>query len=204
MAHVRPKQVFFVDSEARVRKAAQKALESNGYQVGCFSEGLQCIFQLQHEKCDILLTEMKLPDMGGMKLLKTAKRIMPSLPVVVLSRNGGIPQAVAAMQAGAANFLVKPVAKRKLLQIIEKTLAQAPPRQFRRPPENPLTKIELEILLAVLEGKTNKEIADMRRRAVRTIEDHRRRIMKKLNVHTHIGLVTKAIKLGLWRPENDS
>ena len=143
----------------------------------------------------MLVTDVKMPEMDGISLLKEAKRIAPWLPVLVITGYGDVPLAVKAMRVGAADFIEKPLHKETFLRKIEPMLRQgAFPDPYMG---KPLTRTELKVLKMVVSGMSSKEIAGVLGRSIRTIEDHRSHIMRKLGVHNLIELVERAIQMGL-------
>jgi len=187
--------IFIVDDEPAIRKVVSKTLERLGTKVSCFASGADCIDQLRHERCDLIITDVKMPDMDGLELLTKAKRIAPWLKVLVMTGYGDVPMAVRAIKMGALDFLEKPLGIESLLHAAKSALARA------TPPDpligRSLTKTEMRVLNFVLEGKTNREIAETLSRSIKTIEVHRSHIMKKFDVDNAIDLTKRAIELGL-------
>lgn len=187
--------VFVVDDEPSVRKVVAKTLQRLGVEVTCFARATDCLEQLGQRSCDLLVTDVKMPDMDGITLLEEAKRIAPWLPVLVVTGYGDVPLAVKAMRIGAADFIEKPLHKETFLRKVETMLGQG---TFPDPYQGkPLTKTESKVLKLIVAGKSNKEIAHIFGRAVRTVEDHRSHIMRKLMVHNVVELVERAIQMGL-------
>ena len=187
--------IFFVDDEPNVRKVVAKTLERLGAEVTCFARASDCLEQLGPKTCDLLITDVKMPDMDGITLLTEAKRIAPWLPVLVVTGYGDVPLAVKAMRIGATDFIEKPLHKETLLRKVEPILRQNTPTDPYR--GRPPTRTELKVLKMIIAGKSNKEVAQLLGRSVRTVEDHRNHIMRKLGVHNVIELVERAIQMGL-------
>ena len=96
---------------------------------------------------------------------------------------------------GAADFIEKPLHTETLLRKVKPILSQgAYPDHYKG---RTLTRTELKVLKMIIDGKSNKEIAHLLGRAVRTVEDHRNHIMRKLGVHNAIELTERAIQMGL-------
>jgi len=187
--------IFFVDDEPSVCRAAAKTLGQLGSKVSCFTRALVCLDHLRSGTCDLLITDLKMPEMDGIELLIEAKRICPWLPVLVVTGYGDIPTAVKALKAGAADFIEKPLERESFVSAVESLLSQlagSDPLVGKS-----LTKTEMKILRLILDGGSNKEIAQFLHRAPRTIEDHRHNIMRKLGAHNSIDLVKQAVAMGL-------
>ncbi len=187
--------IFFVDDEPKVRKAIGRTLERLGSKVSCFACAADCLEQLRSETCDLLITDVKMPGMDGIELLTEAKRIVPWLQVLVITGYGDIPMAVRALKAGALDFIEKPLDRQSFLSVVESILkrnAWADPLLGKL-----LTRTERIVLRFILDGKSNKEIAYLRHRALRTIEDHRNHIYRKVGVHNLVDLFKWAAGMGL-------
>lgn len=188
-------RIFFVDDEPSLRKAVSKTLQRLGSQVRCFADAGTCLEQLRVKRCDLLITDVKMPGMDGIELLIEARRIAPWLPVLVITGYGDVQMAVRAMKAGALDFIEKPLNRKSLLSAVESALERggAPDRLRGKA----LTRTEMRTLRLILDSKSNKEIAALLHRSLRTIESHRNHMMRKLGVTNTVGLVRRAVALGL-------
>ncbi|HEX42037.1 MAG TPA: response regulator transcription factor [Phycisphaerales bacterium] len=189
--------VFFVDDEPSLRKQLARTLGSLDVDVVCFEEAAACLGRLQTDRCDLLVTDVKMPGMNGIELLVKARSLMPSLPVLLITGYGDVPMAVQALKAGALDFIEKPLKRDALLQAVKSALAKSPQIHIRI--ADVLTRTEREVLRMVVHGRNAREIAGIRHRSVRTIEDHRSRIFRKLGVSNLVELLNK---LNLLRPED--
>jgi FixJ family two-component response regulator len=187
--------IFFVDDEPTLRKVVRRTLQRTGLKVTCFDNAADCLKKLQSVKCDLLITDVKMPKMDGIELLTEAKRIVPWLQVLVITGYGDIPMAVRAIKAGATNFIEKPLDREGFLSTVEHILKQ----DVSTNPllGKPLTKTEVKILRFILEGKSSREIADLQNRAKRTIDFHRWKIYRKLGVDNLLGLLKRSAEMGL-------
>ena len=187
MTDIAEQHVFFVDDEPKVRKMVGRALEQAGFKVSCFARATECLEQLRCQTCDLLITDVKMPEMDGIELLTEVKRIIPSLPVIVITAYGDVPMAVEALKRGALDFIEKPLDRQSFLSAVEAVVKQN--ALIHHIVGNVLSKTEMVVLRLILEGKSTKEIAKLRHRSLRTIEDHRSRIMRKLGVDNLVDLV---------------
>lgn len=187
MTNITKQHVFFVDDEPKIRKMVGRTLEQVGLKVSCFARAAECLKQLHSQTCDLLITDVKMPEMDGIELLTKVKHIIPSLPVLVITGYGDIKMAVKALKIGASNFIEKPLDRQSFLSVVESALKRN--AKIHRIAGNVLTKTEMIILRLILDGKSTKEIARLRHRSVRTIEDHRSHIMHKLGVDNLVDLV---------------
>jgi len=182
--------IFLVDDEPDVLKSIALTLRSRRYLVSSFATAAKCLEQLHRRDCDLLITDIKMPDMDGVELLAEVKRIAPYLPVLLITGYADIPMAVKAIKAGAFDFIEKPFEKNDLMQKVESALNDT---HYCQPPDcEPLTQAQKKILKLILSGKSNKQIALILKRSVRTVEVHRSRIMRKFDVDNIVDLVKKA------------
>ena len=112
--------VVLVDDDAGLREITALQLESAGFRVTACPGGAEGISALEDHLPDVLLTDLKMPGIGGMQVLAAARRLDPELPVIVLTAFGSVDTAVAAMQAGAHDYLTKPVARDALLMKVRR------------------------------------------------------------------------------------
>ena len=192
---LRERTVFVVDDDATVLEALQITLERVGADPRCFSDGASCLKALRSTPCDLLITDVKMPGMNGLKLLREIECLVPSLPVVLMTGYGDLHVAVEALKAGAADFIEKPLEMNSLLSVLR--LAVSRNSGSPRRPAKVLSAIELEVLRLLLAGKSTKEIAKLRHRSVRTIEDERARIMTKLGARNPVELLRKVASVRL-------
>ncbi len=196
-------RIFFVDDEPEVLKMVGRTLEQAGYKVSCFSRAADCIEQLRYQTCDLLITDVKMSGMDGIELLTEAKRIIPLLPVLVITGYGDIPMAVRVMKLGASDFIEKPLDREGFLSTVERILKRIVPVDSLL--NKTLTRTEIKILHLILDGKSNKEIAHLRHRSIRTVEAQRSHIMRKLGVDNLVDLLKRAAAMGLFElPTNGS
>lgn len=178
-----------------MRKVVRRTLQRTGLQVSCFANAADCLKKLRSVKCDLLITDVKMPKMDGIELLTEAKRIVPWLHVLVITGYGDIPMAVRAIKAGATNFIEKPLDRRGFLSTVQLILKRNVSADQLL--GKPLTKTELKILRFILEGKSSREIANLQKRAKRTIDFHRWKIYRKLGVENLLGLFKRSAEMGL-------
>jgi two-component system response regulator FixJ len=191
--------IFFVDDEPAVCRSVSRTLESSGYEVSCFANAAACLEKLRMQSCDLLITDVRMPGMDGIELVCKAKHIVPWLPILVITGYGDIPMAVRAVKAGATEFIEKPLQRQSFLEAIQAIFMQQNLGNFLK--GKSLTRKEIAVLRLILQGKSNKEISQIMHRSIRTVEDHRRHIMLKLDVDNVVDLVKRAVASGLAEPQ---
>ena len=187
--------IFFVDDEPKLRQVIKETLEQLNLEVSCFSNGAKCLERLESRICDLLITDVRMPEMDGIELMVQAKRIAPWVPVLVITGYGDIPMAVKAVKAGAVDFIEKPLEKETFLLKVKSILKQH--TSAHTPRGKPLTKNETKILKLIIEGESNREIAQLLHRSIRTVEVHRSRVMQKLGTDNLVDLIKTAVTMGL-------
>jgi FixJ family two-component response regulator len=198
MDHNQRQSVYFVDNEPSVCKAVGRTLNQLDVCVSCFTSPVECLNQLERQHCDLLITDVKMPEMSGLEVLKQAKSIAPWMPVLMVTGFGDIPTAVKAVKMGAADFMEKPLERDSFLQLVEKLLDYS--LRWTQLIGQPLTKTETKVLCYVLDGKSSKEIASRLHRSLRTVELHRQHIMRKFGVENVVELVRIVTEMGLVLP----
>jgi two-component system response regulator HydG len=111
-----------VDDDASASSALRQILSSNGYQVTTASSGEGALEQVQQSEPDLVLTDLHMPGMDGLALLRELKRRGVGVPVILMTAHGAIEPAVAAMREGAADYLSKPLNIDELLIVMERAL----------------------------------------------------------------------------------
>ncbi|MCP4348959.1 MAG: sigma-54-dependent Fis family transcriptional regulator [Desulfobacterales bacterium] len=128
--------ILIVDDDLHILEVMDARLSSSGYKplkASCASEALEI---LKSRHVDLMISDMKMPGMGGMSLLSQAKEILPTLPVIILTAYGTIPDAVRAVKAGAVEYLTKPFDGRDLIKKIREILKQNLPSLNKTLPGN--------------------------------------------------------------------
>jgi DNA-binding NtrC family response regulator len=121
MAHT----ILVVDDELNIRRVLERAFAKEGYQVQTAEGGHQALRLLAETPCDLMLTDVVMPDMTGLELLKRARQQHPNLQVVLMTAHGTIQTAVEAMRAGAYDFLTKPLDMEVLRKVVRNALREA-------------------------------------------------------------------------------
>lgn len=107
-----------VDDDQGMRRALKRYLESEGHSVFEASNGNEALDLLAKERVDVVLTDVRMPDLDGMALLKGSRKIIPDLPIVLMTAFGSVENAVAAMKAGASDYLRKPFELSEVLLVL--------------------------------------------------------------------------------------
>lgn len=114
--------ILIVEDEARMRRLLELDLSEAGYQTFSSADAEKGLDLLRREQIDLVLTDLKLPGLGGLEFLQAAKRLNGALPVVVMTAYGSVETAVEAMKAGASDYVLKPFALAEMRLVVQKEL----------------------------------------------------------------------------------
>jgi len=116
-------RLLIVDDESSLMKALCHTLEEEGYTTTGVTSGAGAISALREGQHDLLLTDLIMPDVDGLALLREALSIRPDLVGVLMTGHGSIPNAVEAMKSGAIDYVLKPIKLQTLLPVLERALS---------------------------------------------------------------------------------
>lgn len=202
------------DDHPVVRKGLQSCLAKQPRLkvVGEAVDGEDALHKTRQLSPDVVLMDISMPGMNGLAVTEVLRKEAPQVKVLVLSVHSNKDYIFRVIQAGAHGYVSKEAPPDELLRAIEtvhagepffsEEIAKAALSEFvnsggKKEPFSQLTSREREVLVLIAEGKSNKEIADKLGIGVRTIETHRERIMRRLNIHSVAGLTKYAIANGL-------
>ena len=114
--------ILLVDDEEALRNAAEKILIKEGYRVTAVATAEEGLARFKADGADLLITDLMLPDLDGMEVLKRAKQLRPAVEVIMITGHGSIEKAIEATRLGAYDFIEKPLDKAHLLKAISKAV----------------------------------------------------------------------------------
>ena len=200
--------VYLIDDEAAVRKALARLVSAAGHGVHTFDSARAF---LEHVRDDVrpacLVVDVQMPEVSGLELQRELKNENSILPIIFISGRSDIPTSVHAMKSGATDFLTKPVHDDDLLSAIERAHSYAVEarkekveRDTVRARIDGLTTREREVMMRVVTGRLNKQIAGDLGTVEKTIKVHRARVMTKMQVHSVAALVRAVETAGVELP----
>lgn len=201
-----PISILTVDDHPLLRQglAAAIADESDMKLLGEATTGREAIERFKQLRPDITLMDLRMGEMSGLDAITAIRAEFPGARIIVLTTYEGDAQALGALKAGAAGYLLKSSVRKDLVDTIRAVHAG----QRRIPPsiaaviaehaaDDALSEREIEILRGVAAGKSNKLIALELRIAENTVKAHMRRILAKLDANDRTHAVTIALKRGI-------
>jgi DNA-binding NtrC family response regulator len=114
------KKILVIDDEAIVRVSCERVLTPEGYDVKVVSKGTDALDILSRENFDLVLTDLKMPDMDGLEVLKEIKSRWPRINVIIITGYGTISTAVQAIKLGAYEYLEKPFTPEDILRAVQR------------------------------------------------------------------------------------
>jgi len=197
--------VHIVDDDASFRKAIERRLKNAGYEVATYPTAQDLLNRLPTgATAACILLDVQIPDLNGPELQGRLSELGSTLPIVFLTGHADVPTTVKAIKAGAEDFLTKPVSSEKLLQAIERALANHRQILSRKGALDgvrsriaTLTPRERQVFELVVRGKTNKQVGNALGATERTIKAHRHRVMEKMEVQSLAELVALAERTGV-------
>jgi two-component system nitrate/nitrite response regulator NarL len=207
-------KLLVVDDHPVVRKGITSCLAQHEHLqiVGEAADGQEALRKARELLPDIVLMDIDLPKLNGLAVTEMLRKELPRIKVLILSVHSNTDYVLRIVHCGAHGYVLKDAAAEEIVRAIDTVnsgeaffspeVARVALNQFVRGGGNNanasvLTAREREVLIHIAEGLSNKEIAAKLGVGVRTIETHRERIMRKLNIHSVAGLTKFAISQGL-------
>jgi DNA-binding NarL/FixJ family response regulator len=213
------RQVLIIDDHPLFREGIKTIISRNGRfevidEAGTGREGFEKASQL---KPDVVLLDISLPDETGMEVARKIRHHLPHTRIMILSMHSKIDYIVEAFQSGATGYVIKESAAERLAQALEAVasgeyfldssisheviakLMNSPVKEAKVSDAGygKLTSREQEIMRMLAEGASKGQIAEQLCISVKTVENHRANIMRKLDIHSAMELVRYAARLGL-------
>ena len=188
--------VYLVDDDLSILKMLQTMVASIGVDAQPYSSARAFLGAYHPSPCECLVCDIRMPDIDGIGLQKNLEAIQATLPIIFVTGFAEVGIAVEAMKSGAYDFIEKPFSAQSLLNKIQSALeaskaryAQWLARQAITARVELLTPREKSVVDFVVAGRSSREISEQLGISVRTVENHRARILEKLHVESTVDLV---------------
>jgi two-component system response regulator FixJ len=193
--------VHIIDDDLAIRRSLTMLTEAAGLAARAHPDAESFLRRFDPQSTGCVVTDVRMPGVSGLDLLRQLRR-SSDLPVLVITGHGDVPMAVEAMKAGACDFLEKPFDSDTFLNAVSRALDQrAQTRQasaqldILRERRASLTEREAAVMDLVTEGLSNAEAAARLTISIRTVENHRARVMDKMEAKSLSDLVRMALRL---------
>jgi two-component system, LuxR family, response regulator FixJ len=200
--------VHVIDDDEALRDSLTFLLRTANLQVKSFASAKAFLQGLPDPDLSCIITDVRMPAMSGIDLLRRLKELKIAVPVIVVTGHGDVALAVEAMKIGAADFLEKPFDDEVLLASVESALRQRDgevKREAERTEiESRLTALsprERDVLGGLVVGRANKQIAFDLGISPRTVEIYRANLMNKMDAGSLSDLVRMALIVGILGSE---
>jgi len=196
--------VFVVDDDPGVCDSLRYLLKSVRLRVETFDSPAVFLERIDPARPGCLVLDVRMPGIGGLDLLAALRERACDLPVVFVSAHGSVSLAVRAMQAGATDFLEKPVDDEVLIAAVQRAVTSDLDRRAEKAAQAgtvaryaALSAREREVLGLLVDGLANKEVAARLGLSPKTVEAHRAHVIEKMGAGSLAELVAIVVRLGL-------
>ena len=201
-----PIRILTVDDHPLLREGIAAVLgnQPDLSVVGEASNGYEAVERCRALTPDIVLMDLEMPDMGGIDAIRAIRAEFPQTHIIVLTAHGSDAQILGALNAGAVGYLLKEGLRKELVDTIRRVHAgqrgispAVAQRIVEHQADDALTERELDVLVSVAAGNSNKIVADKLAISEETVKSHMRSILSKLGANDRTHAVTIAVKRGL-------
>ena len=196
--------IHLVDDDEAVRHSASFMLRHAGFSVKTYADGVIFLESAQQAALGCILLDVQMPHMDGLEVQQRLNELGISLPVIVLTGHGDVEVAVKAMKAGAVDFVEKPYEKQTLVSALTRAFERLEARSHKdvltdeaKGRIERLTPRERDVLIGLVDGFTNKMIAETLDISPRTVEIHRANLMEKLDAPSLSSVLRIAFAAGV-------
>ena len=203
--------IFVVDDDEDVRRGLSRLVRSAGWAVEGHSSAQEFLRRLPYDGVGCILLDVQMPDMSGPELQDRMLAMGVLLPIIYLTGHADVPMSVHAMKIGAMDILLKPASDDTVLQAIGAAIAKhmsiRADDSRRADIESRMSRLsarEKEVMVCVISGRLNKQIAADLGITEKTVKAHRAHIMEKIETRSVAELVRMCTTVGIEPHEHES
>ncbi len=200
--------VHVIDDDEAIRQSLAFLLQAAKLEVKTYSSAMAFLDALPDTTASCVITDVRMPGMSGVDLLRRLKELKIGMPVIVITGHGDVALAVEAMKVGAVDFLEKPFDDDVLLASVQSALKRQDGETKRHTERLEiegrlagLSNRERDVLGGLVAGRANKQIAFDLGISPRTVEIYRANLMNKMKAGSLSDLVRMALIVGIVGPE---
>lgn len=214
-------RMLLAEDHTIVRKGLRSLLDGAGgiQVVGEAADGREAVDKVRHLLPDVVVMDIAMPGLNGLEATRQIRKQFPKVKVLILTMHADEEHILQILQAGASGYVVKQDAPEELVSAVQTvdrgdlflspSISRTVIQEYIRRAEamagrvsfEPLTPREREVLQLIAEGRPPREIAEILRISVKTVETHRAHLMRKLDARSTADLTRYAIRKGIIRPE---
>lgn len=196
--------VHLIDDDESFLRSMSRRLRSHGLNVVTWNSAAEFLLRPDQDAPGCVLTDLQMPTRNGFELQQNLAASSNPLPLIFISGKGDIPSTVRAMRAGAEDFLTKRTETPELLAAIQRALDRDARERASRRQKNAsrdliesLSGRELQILLGIIQGFSNRQMCETYGLAERTVKHYRTQLTRRLDIHSSVELSRLVQQAGL-------
>lgn len=181
--------VFIVDDDQEVRESVRLLVQSVGLQVVTFSSAHQFLENYRPDLPGCLILDVRMPGMSGLELQNRLAEVGCEIPIILLTGHAEVPMAIEAMRKGAVDFIQKPHSPQNLLERVHDAIHQDARRRETHQRRQSVKQLidtlsprEREVMQLLAHGQGTKVIAEHLGICIKTVDNHRAKVLKKMSV----------------------
>lgn len=188
------KKILIADDEGDFRDIIKDILIEEEFSLAEASSGLNALEIFKNNHFDVVLLDLRMPDLDGIETMKELKKIDSQIPIIILTGFGDIPTAVEAVKLGAYDFITKPPEFDKLITIIKRAVEMRRQMEAMKGNALALSPREKEVLKWLIEGKSSWDISGILHISKNTVNFHIKNLFQKLDVVNRTQAVSEALR----------
>lgn len=196
--------IHVIDDDQSFLRSMGRRLKSHGWNVATYSSAAEFLIRPDQDSPGCVLTDLQMPNRDGFELQQNLAESSNPMPLIFVTGKGDIPTSVRAMRAGAEDFLTKRAETPELLDAINRALERDSQNRMARGQQSvardmidSLSARELQVLLGVVQGCSNREMSEQYGLAERTIKLYRTNLTRRLDIYAAVDLARLVQEAGL-------
>lgn len=193
--------IFLLDDDIELTEAFKWVMKPLSINLFIYQEPYEFLKEFIYNQPSCVILDVRLNGMSGLRVQEILKVNVPTVPIIFITAHGDIPMAVRAMKEGALDFFTKPFNNQLLLETIQDALVISRQEIQKKVIQekiikciNALTKREKEVAMWIIRGEHGKKIADRLNISLNTVDAHRAKIIRKMQMKSSAELIKTILK----------